>query len=172
MTPPDALAERLPGLLERLRAEPSRAMRSYSATTELRNGLRCDVGTGEHTLVIDERPSIGGTDEGASPIEAVLGVLAACQAITYRVWAAKMGVALDHVRVTVDGDIDLNGFFGLDDAARAGFTAIRVKVELDGPEPHRHRELADTADRHCPVFDLVANPVPVTRVLAGGDATP
>lgn len=172
MTPPDVLAERLPGLLERLRAEPSRAVRSYSASTELRSGLRCDVAAGEHTLVIDERPSLGGTDEGASPIEAVLGVLAACQAITYRVWAAKMGVALEHVRVTVDGDIDLNGFFGLDDAARAGFTAIRVNVELDGPEPDRYRELADTADRHCPVFDLVASPVPVIRMLAESGAMP
>ena len=168
----DALAERLPGLLERLRVEPSRAVRSYSASTELHGGLRCDVATGEHTIVIDERPSIGGTDEGASPIEAVLGVLAACQAITYRVWAARMGIALERVRVTVDGDIDLNGFFGLDDAARAGFTAIRVNVELDGPEPDRYRELADTADRHCPVFDLVANPVPVTRARVEDRPTP
>jgi uncharacterized OsmC-like protein len=163
----DALAERLPGLLDRLRAEPHRAVRSYSASTELTDGLRCDVVTGEHTIVIDERPSIGGTHEGASPIEAVLGVLAACQAITYRTWAAKLGVAVDRVAVTVDGDIDLNGFFGLDDAARAGFTAIRVTVAIDGPEsPDRYRELADEADRHCPVFDLMANTVPVTRDLA------
>lgn len=164
--PSDALAERLPTLLDRLAAEPQRAVRSYSAHTELGTGLRCEVSTGDHSFVIDERPSIGGTHEGSSPIEAVLGVLAACQAITYRVWAAKLGVALDHVSVTVDGDIDLNGFFGLNDEARAGFTAIRVNVELRGPETHkRYRELADEADRHCPVYDLMANGVPVSREL-------
>jgi uncharacterized OsmC-like protein len=168
----DILAERLPGLRERLRAEPARARRSYSASTELSGGLRCDVAAGEHRLVIDERPSIGGTNEGASPIEAALGVLAACQAITYRVWAANLEIALDHVRVTVEGDIDLNGFFGLDEGARAGFTAIRVRVELDGPESRdRYRELADAADRHCPLFDLIANPVPVSREIVEGPAT-
>jgi putative redox protein len=169
MTPTDALAERLPGLLDRLRSEPQRAARSYSARTELGGSLRCEVSTGDHTFVIDERPSIGGTDEGASPIEAVLGVLAACQAITYRVWATTMGIALDHVAVTVDGDIDLNGFFGLNDATRAGFTAVRMNVALRGPETDaRYRELADAVDRHCPVFDLIANTVPVDRVLTTG----
>lgn len=167
--PSDALAEKLPLLLDRLAAEPQRAVRSYSASTELGTDLRCEVSTGDHTFVIDERPSIGGTHEGASPIEAVLGVLAACQAITYRVWAAKLGVALDHVAVTVDGDIDLNGFFGLNDEARAGFTAIRVNVALRGPESdERYRELADRADQHCPVYDLMANPVSVTRALTTG----
>lgn len=166
MTPNDVLAERLPGLLDRLRAEPHRAVRTYSASTELENTLRCEVATGEHTFVIDERPSIGGTDEGASPIEAVLGVLAACQAITYRVWATTLGVALDRVHVVVDGDIDLNGFFGLNDAAHPGFTAIRVNVTMSGPETaERYEELAAEADRHCPVFDLVARAVPITREM-------
>ena len=164
--PSDPLHDRLPGLRDRLRAEPARASRSYTAATELADGLRCEVAMGEHRLVVDERPSIGGSDEAASPIEAVLGVLAACQAITYRVWAATLGVALEHVRVEVTGDIDLLGFFGLDDAARAGFTALRIEVALDGPEPReRYEELAAAVDRHCPVLDLAANPVPVARTL-------
>ena len=164
---PDLLAERLPTLLERLTAEPHRARRSYAATTELTGGLRCDVEMGGHRMVIDERPSIGGTDEGASPIEAVMGVVAACEAITYRVWAAKLGIAVERVHVAVEGDIDLNGFFGLNDSARAGFHDVRVAVTLEGPEPRqRYEELAAAVDKHCPLLDMVANPVNVARTLA------
>lgn len=164
--PADALADRLPALRDRLRAEPHRASRSYTASTSLGDGLRCEVTMGEHAIVIDERPSIGGTDEGASPIEAVLGVLAACQAITYRVWAATLGMRLDAVRVEVHGDIDLLGFFGLSDTARAGFHTLRLDVALEGPEtPERYAELADAVDAHCPVLDLAANPVAVERRL-------
>jgi hypothetical protein len=38
-----------------------------------------------------------------------------CQAITYRVWAAQFSIKLDKVEISIDGDIDLRGFFGVDD---------------------------------------------------------
>ena len=162
----DRVSERIPPLIERLTADPARAAITLQVATELEGGLRCEVAMKDHTLVVDERPSLGGTDEGASPIELVLGVLASCQAITYRVWAAKLGVALDRVRVEVDGDIDLRGFFGIDGGARPGFGAIRLRVALEGPEPpERYRQLAETVDGHCPLLDLTANPVPVERTL-------
>ncbi|MCU0308683.1 MAG: OsmC family protein, partial [Thermoleophilia bacterium] len=56
------------------------------------------------------------------------------------------------------------GFFGLDESVRPGFGAIRLQVELIGPAGEAaYRELADVVDRHCPVLDIVGNPVPVTR---------
>ena len=40
------------------------------------------------------------------------------------------------------------------------------RVILVGPEdPARYLELADAVDRHCPVLDFAANPVPVERVI-------
>ena len=65
------------------------------------------------------------------------------QAITYRVWATQLGIKLDKVEIGIDGDIDLRGFFGVDDGIRAGFNAVRVNVSLIGPEdPTRYQELA------------------------------
>ena len=44
----------------------------------------------------------------------------------------------------------------------------RVEVTVTGPEsPERYQELAAAVDQYCPVLDLFANPVPVTRMLAG-----
>ena len=51
---------------------------------------------------------------------------------------------------------------------RPGFSAVRIEVTVTGPEsPERYEELAAVVDQHCPVLDLFANPVPVTRRLAG-----
>lgn len=150
----------------RLRAEPARGRVRYRAVVELSGGLRCDVRTKRHTLVVDEPPSVGGTDAGANPLEVVLAALASCQAITYRVWAGQRGVALERVSVEVAGDLDLRAYFGLDDEARPGFSDIDLRVTLEGPEPpERYRELAEAVDRHCPVLDALRVGAPVTRTL-------
>jgi len=102
----------------------------------------------------------------ANPVEYALAALGSCQAITYRVWAAQLGVKLDKVEIGIDGDIDLRGFFGIDDRIRAGFNAVRIRVSLSGPEhATRYEELAAAVDAHCPVLDLFRNPVPVERKL-------
>lgn len=153
-------------LISGFSANPAKAKATFSAGTELVEGLRAEVNARQHTIVIDEPSALGGTDTGANPVEAVLAGLASCQAITYRVWAANLGIALDRVTVEAEADIDLLGFFGIDRSVRAGFNDVRLQVALDGPEsPERYRELAAAVDAHCPVLDIVANPVPVTRVL-------
>jgi len=154
----------LPDVIDAIRAVPENGRLTLGATGGLVEGVRCVADVREHTLDIDEPMMIGGTDVGPNPVELVLAALGTCQAITYRVWAAMLGIQLDDVRFETDGDIDLNGLFGLQDGVRPGFTGIRHKVVLVGPETEeRYRELVETVDRHCPVLDIVANPVPVER---------
>jgi uncharacterized OsmC-like protein len=120
-----------------------------------------------HRIEVDEPDALAGGDRNANPVEYALASLASCQAITYRFWAAKLGIALDGVEVAAEGDLDLHGFFGLDDSTRAGFTGIRLDVTPFGPEsPQRYRELADAVDAHCPVLDLFTHATPVERRLA------
>ena len=79
----------------------------------------------------------------------------------------KLGIALDTVAVETEGDMDLRGFLGGGaDGIPAGFSALRLRVRLDGPDsPERYRELADAVDRHCPVLDFAETRVPVERRL-------
>ena len=120
-----------------------------------------------HAIDVDEPDVLAGGDQFANPVEYALASLASCQAITYRFWAAKLGIQLDGLEVAAEGDLDLQGFFGLDDGVRPGFTGIRLDVTPLGPEtPERYRELADAVDAHCPVLDLFANPTAVSRRLA------
>lgn len=86
--------------------------------------------------------------------------------ITYQFWAAKRGIPLDSVKVTVDGDLDLHGFFGFSLNTRPGFGDVRVSVELEGSASReRYEDLKREVDEHCPVLDLFRNETPVSTKL-------
>lgn len=96
----------------------------------------------------------------------MLAGLSACQAIVYRCWATKLDIAIDDVTVVARGELDVRGFFGIDDTVRPGFEKITYEVTVSGPEsPSRYRALAAAVDSHCPVLDIVANPTPVESRL-------
>jgi uncharacterized OsmC-like protein len=145
--------------------DSSNAQASFSADGTLVGVTEVDIRTGAHTFKVDEPEPLGGADAAANPVQYALASLGSCQAITYRIWAEQLGIELDSVTVRVEGDLDLRGFFGVDDTVRPGFTGVRIEVSVKGPEPaERYQELATAVDQHCPVLDLFQNPVPVTRV--------
>lgn len=147
--------------------DPANAQALFGATGTLVGLTEVDIRTGAHSFTVDEPPALGGADVAANPVQYALASLGSCQAITYRFWAEQLGIGFDTLAVRVEGDLDIRGFFGFDDSVRPGFTAVRVEVTVTGPEsPERYQELAAAVDRHCPVLDLFANPVPVTRTLA------
>jgi uncharacterized OsmC-like protein len=158
-------------LAERFRREPERALVTVRVETELGEGMRCATTARGHATAADEPRSLGGTDTAQSPVELLLTSLATCQAVTYRLWAAELGIALERIGVAVEGDIDLRGFLGVAEDVPAGYGALRITVSLSGPAGEaRYRELAEAVDRHCPVFDVLARPVPVARELVVGAA--
>jgi uncharacterized OsmC-like protein len=162
-----SIAEAIEANERAIGAEPVRARVTFSVAGELVGPTQVDLQAREHALHIDEPDVLGGANTAANPVEYALAALASCQAITYRFWAKKLGIRLDGIEVSAEGDLDLHGFFGLDAGVRAGFTAVRLDITPSGPEPaERYRELADAVDAHCPVLDLFAAPTPVERRLA------
>jgi len=148
--------------------DTANAQAVFAAQGTLVGVTEVDVQTGAHTFKVDEPSVLGGADAAANPVQYALASLGSCQAITYRFWAEQLGIAFDTLTVRVEGDLDLRGFFGVDDTVRPGFSAVRIEVTVTGPEsPGRYQELAEAVDEHCPVLDLFQNPVPVTRKLAG-----
>lgn len=118
---------------------------------------------GQHAFTIDEPASLGGDDSGASPVEHLLAALGSCQVISYQVWAAKLAIAIDSIDIDVTGDLDVRGFFGLDQDVRPGFNSVHVQARITGPETReRYEELTQIVERHCPVLDVLTAGVPVT----------
>ncbi|WP_020669352.1 OsmC family protein [Amycolatopsis nigrescens] len=164
-----SLAAVIEGTREAVRADAANAAARFSVGHTLVPGTATtvDVRVRDHTFAVDEPATLGGADTAANPVEYALAALGSCQVITYQFWAAKLGVPLDSVRVTVDGDLDLHGFFGFTEGTRPGFNDVRVHVELTGPaSPETYADLKRQVDEHCPVLDLFANPTPVTTTLA------
>lgn len=153
-------------------AAPSSALATFSVESRQESGLRSRVRTRSFTIEVDEPPTLAGTDTAPNPVEYALAALATCQEITYRLHADALGVPLDGVAVTLEGDIDLRGFFAADDSIRPGFLAIRGSVTLDSPAPVEELErLRDYVNAHCPVFDLVSNATPIQLELLTPAAT-
>lgn len=141
----------------------------YEAKTKLVAGTTTEVTTrtGGHEFTIDEPPILAGTNLGASPVEHLLASLGSCQVITYQVWAAKLGIAIEDVEVTITGELDVHGFFGFDPDVRPGFQSIGVAVRLTGPETdERYAELTKAVDEHCPVLDVLTAGVPVSSTFS------
>ncbi|MCW0215043.1 MAG: OsmC family protein [Pseudonocardia sp.] len=148
--------------------DQDKALALFRATGTGGAGVVTDVRIGRHSVTVDEPPALGGDDAAPNPVEYALAALLSCQVVTYRFWAAKLGIPLDDVSVDLEGDLDVRGFFGLDDAVRPGFGEVRVVVDLRGPATReRYEELRAAVDEHCPVLDLFTRPTPVTTRLAG-----
>ena len=110
----------------------------------------------------DEPAVLLGRDNGANPVEYVLHALAACLTTSLVYHAAARGILVQEVESTLEGDLDLHGFLGMDDSVRNGYERIRVgfKVKADASE-EQIEELVRIAQQRSPVFDIVTNPVPV-----------
>ena len=69
--------------------------------------------------------------------------------------AAVRGIKLDEVESKLEGDLDLSGFFGINDEVRPGYKEIRVKfkVKTDLENLATLKELI----RLSPVYDVVSN---------------
>ena len=146
--------------------DPTLAGVQFRASGTGTGWVATDLTSRQHTYVVDEPASLGGDDSAANPVEVALGALIACQVVTYRFWAARLDVRLDDVEISAVGDLDVRGFFGLDDDVRPGFGDVRLEVRLTGPETaERYAELHAAVDAHCPVLDLLSNPTPVRTTL-------
>lgn len=158
-----ALKDAVEFMQSELRANPDNAMATFVADSRQVQGLQSETKIRNFTLTVDEPESLGGTDTGPNPVELILGALASCQEITYRAFAEALEIPLDSVSVRIEGDLDLRGFFAVNDNVRAGFQDIRGTVELDSTASAEDlARLKQIVDAHCPVLDILQGSVPVT----------
>jgi uncharacterized OsmC-like protein len=103
----------------------------------------------------DEPAILAGNDEGANPVEHLLHALASCVTTSMVAHAAVRGILIDELESQLEGDIDLNGFLGLDAGVPKGYTSIRARFRVKArPEDvQKIRELAS----YSPVLNTIVN---------------
>lgn len=155
----------------RIDADRTSAHLTYRVRGTAEGSVATRVRAGGHEFVIDEPAALAGDDVAASPVEYALGAIAACQVVVYRLYAHALGIQVDDISVTAEGDLDAARLFGKDESARAGFTQVRVALELTGPgSAEDYDRLREAVDAHCPVLDLFANPTPVVTTVTSRPA--
>ena len=94
-------------------------------------------------------------------MEFILHGLAGCMTTTMMLHAAANGISVDHVESTLEGDLDGQGFLGLDESVRNGYQNIRVNFKIEGDLTDDERQKLISFAHKSPVFDIITNKVPV-----------
>lgn len=109
-------------------------------------------------LYNDEPQVLLSNDKAPNPVEYVINALLGCMTTTTTYHAAAKGIEIESMRSEIEGNLDLQGFLGMDPDVRPGYETIRAKLFIKTKGPHD-----EVASLHklSPVYDIVSRPVPV-----------
>lgn len=154
------LQERQRPLKERYREEPGAARITLTASGALGEGVSCSVTTGRAIAEAGLHPATGGDGTQLCSGDMLLEALAACAGVTLRSVATSLEIPVAAGTVVAEGDLDFSGTLAVDREAPVGFTAIRLRFDLDttADEEQLHT-LVKLTERYCVVLQtLVAAP--------------
>jgi uncharacterized OsmC-like protein len=151
-----------------LRDHPEAAAGTDAAATAFREeGLRFRVEGPKGQLTTDMSESVGGGATAPTPGWLLRAGLASCDATTVAMEAAREGVELTDLTVTVESDSDFRGVLGVDGSVHPGPLAVRVRIELTAPDASEDqlREIVQRAESHSPVRDALARELSMTTEI-------
>ncbi len=101
-------------------------------------------------------------DADSTPVEFVLHALAACLTGGVASVAANRGVTLHSVTSVLEGDMDLQGILGMDREVRNGYSAVRVRFEIDADATDEEvASIVRQSQKRSAVYDILTGNVPV-----------
>jgi uncharacterized OsmC-like protein len=131
----------------------------------------CSVDIGCAVYDAQAHAGVGGAGTAACSGDLLLGALAACAQLTCQMVAAAMGIPIERVEVTAEGDLDLRGTLGVARDVPVGFESIRVHFDVDAPGASEEdlAALREKAERYCVVLQTLQAPPRVeTEFRAAG----
>lgn len=114
------------------------------------------------SFIVDEPDTLGGTNDGLSPVEYLLGAFAGCLNVVGHLIAKEMSFELKSLKIEMRGDINIDKLLGVSDAERCGFKGIDVvmKPECDADEATLEKWV-QTVKSRCPISDNIGNITPI-----------
>jgi uncharacterized OsmC-like protein len=117
-------------------------------------------------LTIDEPEEIGGTNLGPNPQEALLAALNACLIATFVSLCSMQRIKLEKVEITSRGELNLRGFFKLDETIPAGYQTLNWTLNVKGDAtPQQFQAVYEATIAASPNFWNLAQPVNITPEL-------
>jgi len=107
------------------------------------------------TVTLDEPVGHGGTGQGPSPLQAVLGTLCGCEGVTFHRTAAELGLRYESLDFEAAFTIDIRGRQG-DRSVRPHFQTVRVRAVVATTEPmDALAAVIEETEARCPVMNLL-----------------
>ena len=144
-------------LKERYREDPTTARLTLRAEGHLDEGISCSVATGTAMARAGLHPATGGDGLSVCSGDMLLQALVACAGVTLRAVATSLDVPVTGGTVRAEGDLDFRGTLAVSKDSPVGFTAIRVRFELDSEATDEQLEtLIRLTERYCVVYQTLA----------------
>jgi uncharacterized OsmC-like protein len=167
----DSIRGAIEGASEYLTQHPEAATASDSVATAVReDGLRFRVEGPWASLTSDMAESVGGGASAPTPGWLLRAALAACDASVVAMEAARDGVELTDLEVSVQSESDFRGVLGVDPSVHAGPLSVRVGIRLAATDATEDqlRAIVERAESRSAIRDALAREVPMTTELATG----
>lgn len=136
---------------------------TFKVSAKSENATKTVVETRGFHLIVDEPENLGGTDQGANPVEYMLAALAGCLNVVGHLVAREMGFQLRGLELALEGNLNPAKFAGKSERERAGYKEIRVELR---PETDADQETlnqwVERVEARCPVSDNFSNATPVS----------
>ncbi len=144
-------------LKDRYRTEPASALVTLHARGTLAEDVACTVDTPRGRVEAGLHPATGGTGELACSGDMLLEALVACAGVTLRAVATAMAVPVRGGTISAEGDLDFRGTLGVSREGPVGFSAIRLRFDLDSDAPPEQlQKLIQLTERYCVIYQTLA----------------
>lgn len=138
---------------------------SPSVVVRSRGAFRNEVEAGAHRFVLDEPESVGGTDSGPTPYDALAAALGGCTSMTLHFYAKREKIPLEGVDVEIAHDRQYAKDCA-DCTTTTGFIhRFTVGIRLHGTLSAEQREKLLTIAKRCPVAKTLANEIRIEEKL-------
>jgi len=151
---------------QRYAEDPDSAQITLEADGTLDEGISCSVQTGQALVKAGLHPSTGGDGSLACSGDMLLQALAACAGVTMRSVATSMELEVTGT-VHAEGDLDWRGTMAIGREAPVGFSAIRLRFDLQTDATDEQLDkLLELTERYCVVFQTLAGAPELSVSLA------
>jgi uncharacterized OsmC-like protein len=159
-------------LKDKYRGDPTSSRITLKAQSDQTDTpIACSVEVGQKIFEAQAHSGVGGPGTAACSGDLLLGALAACAQLTCQLVATAMGIPFEHIRVEVEGEMDLSGTLGISKEVPVGFLDIHAKFDIDAPKATAEQlaALKNKTEQYCVVMQTLLQPPRIRTSWINGE---
>jgi uncharacterized OsmC-like protein len=104
---------------------------------------------------------LNGLNGAPSPPEFLLHSMASCMTTSMMMLASANGIEVEAVTMSLEGDLNLNGFLGLDSCILKEYEHIRVSINVEGDLTNQEKDQLVQLAQKSPMYSTILKPIAI-----------